>query len=156
MHVVCLVLLPLAHQDPPQFYATWGQRRGRVEAVVRVRPHTTWTSGPASSLRVPIDAASATDPTALPRLLTVREVAAACQLSEKAIRRAIEDGELAAVKLRSRLRVAPDDLRDWISGQRQTTLGPRQVAPRPHSARGARLGTFRALVAGPADDGERS
>lgn len=108
--------------------------------------HTTWTSGPVSSVRVPISAPSAAEPTAATRLLTVREVASTCQLSEKAIRRAIDDGELVAVKLRSRLRVTPDDLQAWIANRRQLASQPSRRAAARRSARGAPRGTFRSLV----------
>jgi excisionase family DNA binding protein len=47
-------------------------------------------------------------------LLTVEEVARICGLSEWAIRRAIDDGELRASKLRSRWRVRPEDLEGWL------------------------------------------
>lgn len=77
-------------------------------------------------------------------LLSVRDVALACQLSEKAVRRAIDSGELAAVKLRSRLRVAPQDLEAWIASCRRTAT-PR-VVMRPALGRGPAAGTFRALV----------
>lgn len=49
------------------------------------------------------------DDRALGHLLSIKEIASVCQLSEKAVRRAIDDGELPAVKLRSRLRVTPQD-----------------------------------------------
>jgi excisionase family DNA binding protein len=47
-------------------------------------------------------------------LLSVHQVAARCGFSEKAIYRAIERGELGAVKLCSRLRVRPDEVDAWI------------------------------------------
>lgn len=47
------------------------------------------------------------------RLLTVAEVAELCVLSEKSIRREVERGELRAMMLCSRLRVAPEDLEAW-------------------------------------------
>jgi excisionase family DNA binding protein len=76
--------------------------------------------------------------------MTVKEVAVACQLSEKAVRRAIDDGELVAIKLRSRVRVSPDAFQEWIAGQ------PRRPRSRPGPTwsrvqRTARAGTFRAL-----------
>lgn len=78
-------------------------------------------------------------------LLSIREVAAACQLSEKAVRRAIDAGELPAVKLRSRLRVIPQDLAAWIASSRQSRRrGERD--PRPHLGRRPPAGTFRALA----------
>jgi excisionase family DNA binding protein len=78
-------------------------------------------------------------------LLSIREIADACQLSEKAVRRAIDDGELPAVKLRSRLRITPDDFSAWIdSGRKPTAVRDsttRRRQRRPHPA-----GTFRALL----------
>lgn len=116
-------------------------------------PHTTWTSGPAAPLRVPVGAPGASDVLTPARLFTVREVASACQLSEKAIRRAIDDGELVAIKLRSRLRVTPDDLQVWINDQRREVS---RRPPRLMSRRKAqpRQGAFRALVAD-REEGER-
>jgi excisionase family DNA binding protein len=65
-------------------------------------------------------------------LLSIREVAVACQLSEKAVRRAIDDGELPAVKLRSRLRVTPEDFQAWIaSSRRQRATDPTSTPARP-------------------------
>jgi excisionase family DNA binding protein len=49
------------------------------------------------------------------RLLTVQEVATHCGLSEKAIYRAIERGELCASRLCSRLRVRGEEVDAWIS-----------------------------------------
>jgi excisionase family DNA binding protein len=78
-------------------------------------------------------------------LLSIREIAAACQLSEKAVRRAIEEGELPAVKLRSRLRITPEDFASWIAASRRTT--PRAAPPpRRRAPRRAPAGTFRALA----------
>jgi excisionase family DNA binding protein len=78
-------------------------------------------------------------------LLSVREIAAACQLSEKAVRRAIDDGELPAVKLRSRLRVRPQDFEAWISSSRRSGGQP-TVSPRTRTPRRVPVGTFRALI----------
>src|SRR5437588_13125033 len=90
---------------------------------------TSWTGGIAPpALGVP------DGPRASWHLLSVREVAAACQLSEKAVRRAIDAGELPAVKLRSRVRVTPKDLETWIESSRQRsqrpTLSPATSLPR--------------------------
>lgn len=61
------------------------------------------------------------------------------------MRRAIDAGELPAVKLRSRLRITPDDFASWIASSRTATARATAVPPprkrRPHSA-----GTFRALL----------
>jgi excisionase family DNA binding protein len=79
--------------------------------------------------------------------MTIKDVAAACKLSETAVRRAISEGELPAAKLRSRLRITPADFDGWIMSQRQSP--PRATAP-PRSAprirRPAPSGSFRALV----------
>lgn len=78
-------------------------------------------------------------------LLSIREIANACQLSEKAVRRAIEAGELPAVKLRSRLRVTPQDFESWIAPSRRH-LPHSTVDLRPKLMRRAPAGTFRALI----------
>lgn len=109
-------------------------------------PHTTWTSQAPSSLRVPTAPASLGDHPAAPSpLLTIKQIARACQLSEKAVRRAIDDGELTAVKLRSRLRVTPQDFDAWLTASRQASdSAPLAV---PHRVRcPAPAGTFRALI----------
>lgn len=49
------------------------------------------------------------------RLLTVREVASQVALSEAAVRRAIANGELSAFRLRSRIRLRPNDVERWIA-----------------------------------------
>lgn len=56
------------------------------------------------------------------RLLTIPEVHEVCALSEKTIRRAIERGELRAMKLCNRMRIAPEDLVAW---QQQHEVHPR-------------------------------
>ena len=98
-------------------------------------PHNTWTSQPSPVLHVL--ARVSDDPAAPARLLTISEIADACQLSEKAVRRAIDEGELPAVKLRSRLRVTPQDFDAWISTSRRQASCPVATAPRSEaSARG--------------------
>ena len=59
------------------------------------------------------------------RLLTIPEVHEMCALSEKTIRRAIERGELRAMKLCNRMRIAPEDLVAW---QHQHEVHPRDAA----------------------------
>lgn len=81
----------------------------------------------------------------LGHLLSIKEIAGACQLSEKAVRRAIDDGELPAMKLRSRLRVAPQDFEAWITSNRRNSSRA-AFDPRPLTARRASAGTFRALI----------
>lgn len=61
-------------------------------------------------------------PPAEERLLTIPEVAETCRLSEKAIRRAIERGQLKAFKLCNRIRISHGDMRDWIAAQRQPVV----------------------------------
>lgn len=56
------------------------------------------------------------------RMLSPDEVAERCALSTKAVRRAIERGELPASKLCSRIRVRMSDVEAWIVS--------RQVQPR--------------------------
>ena len=80
-------------------------------------------------------------------LLTIKDVAAACKLSETAVRRAIADGELPALKLRSRMRITREDFNAWIASQRQTPARP-EAWPRPvkRGRSSAPAGTFRALA----------
>jgi excisionase family DNA binding protein len=75
----------------------------------------------------------------------VREIAEACRLSEKAVRRAIDDGELPAVKLRSRLRVTPQDFAGWIAASRHANAAV-PLRPEMRSRRRPPVGTFRAMV----------
>jgi excisionase family DNA binding protein len=56
------------------------------------------------------------DATFAMRLLTIPEVAEMCGLSQKSIRRAIDRGDLPAMKLCSRLRIAPGDVAAWYRG----------------------------------------
>lgn len=48
-------------------------------------------------------------------LLTVTEAASRVGLRHAALRRAIQRGEIPAVKLCGRVRIRPDDLEEWIS-----------------------------------------
>jgi excisionase family DNA binding protein len=80
-------------------------------------------------------------------LLTIKDVAAACKLSETAVRRAIADGELPAVKLRSRMRITREHFNGWIASKRQTPA--RRITPLRAASRVGRpapAGSFRALV----------
>lgn len=80
--------------------------------------------------------------------LTVAEIAAATKLSRSAIYRAIEDGELAAHKLRGRIRVARASYEAWVSGARVTR--ERRDAPsfeRSIPTRPRPSGTFAAKLA---------
>lgn len=102
------------------------------------------TGGPTSALtlRVPRLGENGADDW---HLLSIKELANACRLSEKAIRRAIDDGELPAVKLRSRLRITPQDLEAWIaSGRRGNPEAP--PLTRARVVRRPPTGAFRAMV----------
>jgi excisionase family DNA binding protein len=55
-----------------------------------------------------------TDSRVIPALLSVQQAAAQVGLKHLAIRRAIQRGELPAVKLCSRIRISPDDLSEWV------------------------------------------
>lgn len=106
---------------------------------------TTWTTAASPTLSVTVEAGSSAERGTGWRLLSIKDVAAACRLSEKAVRRAIVEGELPAVKLRSRLRVTPEDFAAWIEASRGATVQTEAAAPlrrrKPHPA-----GTFRALL----------
>lgn len=80
-------------------------------------------------------------------MMTVRDVAALCQLSERAVYRAIESGELPGTRLRSRLRIRSADVATWIEagavGQPTVVEGhTRTRVSKPEPARS----DFRALV----------
>ena len=112
---------------------------------------TIWTPGSGTPTRVPMPAEPRRRPAASERasemLMTIKDVADACKLSETAIRRAISQGELPAAKLRSRVRITRSDFDSWITSQRQapadTTAPPRSA---PRTRRPAPTGSFRALV----------
>jgi excisionase family DNA binding protein len=120
---------------------------------------TIWTSiaEPAPRLRAPLPgtarqaAAFAQSGARADAMMTIREVADACRLSETAVRRAIYEGELQAVKLRSRLRIRPGEFDTWIASQR-TPAKPRLAVAaaarerRPRAPRTAPPGTFRARI----------
>ena len=102
---------------------------------------TTWNTTPLP-LRPPTPRAPAA-----PAFMTHRDVAAACKLSETAVRRAISEGELPAAKLRSRLRITRADFDVWIASQRHAPTRPappQRTAPR--APRVAPAGRFRALL----------
>ena len=83
----------------------------------------------------------------LPQLLTVQEVAELCRLSERAVYRAVESGELPGTKLRSRLRIRSSDLDAWINeglvGQQDEYGGH---APPPARTREEHFAEFKALI----------
>ena len=102
---------------------------------------TTWNTTPLL-LRPPAPRAPAA-----PAFMTIRDVAAACKLSETAVRRAISEGELTAVKLRSRLRITRADFDVWIASQRHAPTRP--ATPQRTATRAPRVapaGSFRALL----------
>jgi excisionase family DNA binding protein len=86
------------------------------------------------------------DPAPPSRLLTIKQIAGACQLSEKAVRRAIDDGQLTAVRLRSRLRVTREDFEAWVSAGRQASGRAQLEAVPGRLRRPTPAGTFRALI----------
>lgn len=108
-------------------------------------PHTTSTSQATTQLHAPVVSARLSGEPTSSQLLTIKQIADTCQLSEKAIRRAIDAGELIAVKLRSRLRVTPADFDAWVTSSRSTSGHIPLAAPR-RARRAAPSGTFRALV----------
>lgn len=106
---------------------------------------TTWTASPARTLSVPLPTSHPDGEVDQWHLLSISEIARACRLSEKAVRRAIDDGELPAVKLRSRLRVTPEDFEAWIASSRRQRARTDACAQR-RAHRPAPAGTFRALL----------
>ncbi|MHB8696047.1 MAG: helix-turn-helix domain-containing protein [Solirubrobacteraceae bacterium] len=131
---------------------------------------TTWTPASGTRTRIPTRSqatersAAAAQPAA-ETLMTIRDVANACKLSETAVRRAVYDGELQAVKLRSRLRITRQDFDAWITAQRQPAARvpaqqrPARPANRAHGPADRRTpaaGTFRALMHADADQQARS
>lgn len=84
--------------------------------------------------------------------MSVAEVARFCGLSEKAVRRAIDEGELPASKLRSRLRVRPEDVDAWIAaGAARPRVSQVRDLSRPHRRP---LGPFRTLMRDESNPGE--
>jgi excisionase family DNA binding protein len=100
---------------------------------------TSWTPTTAATLRIPFRASvpRLDQPATRTAMLTVPEVAAACQISQSSVRRAITDGELRAVKLRSRVRIPREAFDAWLSQHQRPPSGTRQ---RPAPPRPARLG----------------
>jgi excisionase family DNA binding protein len=118
---------------------------------------TIWTPTIGIAARIPMRAevarpAAVPEPPASETLMTVKDVADVCKLSETAVRRAVAAGELSAVKLRSRLRITREAFDDWILAQRQPVARP-AAAPRAlrspaHRAarRAPAPGSFRAQI----------
>jgi len=69
------------------------------------------------------------------RLLTIPEVADMCGLSQKSIRRAIDRGDLPAMKLCSRLRISPDDVAAWYRGNLVVPTDTDALFADPHGGR---------------------
>jgi excisionase family DNA binding protein len=124
---------------------------------------TIWTPASGTPTRIPTGSnprqrAAASAPLASETLMTIKDVAAACKLSETAVRRAVFDGELQAVKLRSRLRITRQDFDAWITAQRQPAAralaASRAARParRPAERRIPAPGAFRSLIHANADD----
>jgi excisionase family DNA binding protein len=90
----------------------------------------------------------------LPEFLTVREVAGLVRLSETAVRRAVRDGELEAVKLRGQIRISEGAVRAWVAKSTVASPspvpedGPRRAAPRADLRRrpGSAPTTFREML----------
>lgn len=58
-------------------------------------------------------------PEALERLLTVRQAAEALAVSRATVYRLLDDGALPAVRVRSDMRIAASDVRDFIARARE-------------------------------------
>lgn len=65
------------------------------------------------------------------RWLTVNEVSQRLALSEKAVRAAIHREELPATKVCRRIRIAEQDLKEWIQHNRVTHLQQPSYESRP-------------------------
>jgi excisionase family DNA binding protein len=111
---------------------------------------TIWTSTSATAIPTAPQRtrrSAPSEPSIAETLMTIKDVADTCKLSETAVRRAVHDGQLQSVKLRSRLRITRQDFDAWILHQRQPravrpTTATNQARPRRRPA----AGTFRALA----------
>lgn len=77
-------------------------------------------------------------------MMSVAEVAERTGLSKKAVRGAIERGELVGFKLCNRIRVAPADLEAWLAANR---VAPRGPTTRPGPAHSPACGGLREALA---------
>jgi len=96
---------------------------------------TSWTPTTAATLRIPVQGrTSKRESTDRSAMLTIPEVAAACRISQTSVRRAIAEGELEAVKLRSRIRITREA---WLTNQQRpaTRPKPRPAPPLPTASR---------------------
>jgi excisionase family DNA binding protein len=99
---------------------------------------TSWTPTTASTLRIPVQGrAPKSEPADRTSMLTIPEVAADCRISQKSVRRAIAEGELEAVKLRSRIRITREAFDAWLANQKRPTTRPKP-RPAPPRARASR------------------
>lgn len=120
---------------------------------------TSWIPMTAATLRVPVRAGGTrrSEIASSTTMLTVPEVAAACQISQSSVRRAIADGELRAVKLRSRVRIPREPFDAWLSQHQRPPSGTRQRPMPPLPARRKKLrkdfppGSFREMARFDAD-----
>jgi excisionase family DNA binding protein len=102
---------------------------------------TSWTpTTAAASLRIPVQGQAPKqppEPAERTTMLTIPEIAAVCQISPTSVRRAIVEGELEAVKLRSRIRITREAFDAWLANQQRpaTRRKPRPAPPRPRASR---------------------
>ena len=100
---------------------------------------TSWTRTTTATLRIPVQAPAAKQqPTDRAMMLTIPEVAAACKISQTSVRRAIAEGDLQAVKLRSRIRITREAFDAWLAKQQRPATRPkptRPPLPRPTASR---------------------
>jgi excisionase family DNA binding protein len=98
---------------------------------------TSWIPMTAATMRVPVRAGATrgSQGAGSNAMLTVPEVAAACQISQSSVRRAIADGELRAVKLRSRVRIPREAFDAWLSQHQRPPSGTRRPPAPPRPAR---------------------
>ena len=118
-------------------------------------PQTSWTPMTTATLRIPVQAPAPKQESAdRATMLTIPEVAAACKISQTSVRRAITEGELQAIKLRSRIRITREAFDAWLASQQRpaTRPKPRPAMPRSRVSRPKKPprvfpppGSFRAL-----------
>ena len=111
---------------------------------------TIWTSTSATAIPTGPQRtrrAAPSEPNPAETLMTIKDVADACKLSETAVRRAVHDGQLQSLKLRSRLRITRQDFDAWILEQRQPhAVRPTTATNQPRQRRQPAAGGFRALA----------
>jgi len=96
---------------------------------------TSWTPTTTATLRIPVQGrAPKPEPTDRSAMLTIPEVAAACRISQTSVRRAIAEGELEAVKLRSRIRITREAFDAWLANQQRPATRPKRRPAPPLSA----------------------